>query len=181
MKTRGWVFDADPPAGSSPPAWLHSPNTLRRRDVNCASVVKAISDLIHGHRWPYPLCPRMPTARPEPGASLFWSEPAGELGPEGDPAGSGPPRRRAGVNPRRRGKAARLDTESCSIYVTQSTMTPPVRLATVPVIAAPRSEATNTATSASSARVVARLRWLFPAMVAANSCTVMPYALACSP
>jgi hypothetical protein len=72
-------------------------------------------------------------------------------------------------------------TQNPARYVTQSTMTPPVRLATVPVIAAPRSEATNTATSASSARVVARLRWLFPAMVAANSCTVMPYALACSP
>ena len=45
----------------------------------------------------------------------FWSEREGELEPEEDPAGSGPPRRRAGVNPRRRGKAARLDTKSCSI------------------------------------------------------------------
>jgi len=33
-------------------------------DVDCASVGKAISDLIHGHRWPYLLCHRMPTARP---------------------------------------------------------------------------------------------------------------------
>jgi hypothetical protein len=35
----------------------------------------------------------------------FWSEPEGELEPEEDPAVSGP-RRREGVNPRRRGKAA---------------------------------------------------------------------------
>lgn len=42
------------------------------------------------------------------------------------------------------------------IAARQSTMIPPVRLATVPVIAAARSEATKAATSASSTSVVAR-------------------------
>src|SRR5271156_2647660 len=60
-------------------------------------------------------------------------------------------------------------------------MIPPVRLTTVPVIAAARSEAANAAASASSVSVVARLRCVCAAMVAAKSSRVMSYAWACSP